>query len=166
MEGPPPTRRSLREGTAGIPEFTPPAADDHSAVPLLIAAAALAVDTEPGHTAEPDHDDMPAEPAVAPSVPVVIPPTALAWVDGAAVAARATPMLQLEAASFTPATVDLLARAPRRTIRRPGVLVPAGLILFLVVAYCATTLLWPLTAVAPTVTALAAQPTAAAAASP
>ncbi len=98
------------------------------------------------------------------SVPVVIPPPALSWVDDRVLEARSAPMLQLEAASFIPVSADLLSRAPRRTAWRPGVLVPAGLVLAVIVLYCATTLLWPLYAVTPTITALAAQPIAAAAA--
>ncbi|MFT4307211.1 MAG: D-alanyl-D-alanine carboxypeptidase [Microbacterium sp.] len=74
--------------------------------------------------------------------------------------------LRLETGPFTPASAELLRRARRRARRRRRLFVPAGLILALVLVYCGTTLLWPLNAVAPTVTALAIQPTAAAAASP
>src|SRR5690606_29547064 len=46
---------------------------------------------------------------------------------------------------------DLLADPPRRSPFRPGVLVPAGVTAAFIGAYAATTLLWPLHAVAPTV---------------
>lgn len=187
-------------------EVTPPAEDDPSALPLLVAAAAAdaapvtegtpvtaapapvaAEPTSPEgpapamapspHPVAPQSASAPqsearalstADPAAAPSVAVVLPPTALAWVDERGVLSRSVPQLQLEAhaSGYTPVTADLLARAPRRTPWRPGVLVPTGLILAIIAAYCATVLLWPLHAVAPTVTPIAVQPVAAAAAAP
>ena len=90
--------------------------------------------------------------------------TALAWVDETAVAAapaHATPIPP----GFRRASTDLLDRAPRRSPIRPGVLFPIAAVLVLVAGYCATTLLWPLTAVAPEVTP-AAVSAAAAPASP
>jgi D-alanyl-D-alanine carboxypeptidase (penicillin-binding protein 5/6) len=156
-------------------------------VPLLVAAAALTED-EIARPTMSTPDRIPAEPAVPmepteaavqaqegtpgaeleTSVPVVIPPKALSWVDERRVIARTTPPLQLEAhaGGYTPVTLDLLARAPRRSPWRPGVLLPAGLILALVFAYCATVLLWPLHAVAPAVSPVAVQPLPAAAAAP
>lgn len=50
-------------------------------------------------------------------------------------------------------TYGLLDRPPRRSPLRPGVLVPAVIVLAVVAAYCLTTLLWPLTAVTPTIAA-------------
>jgi len=93
--------------------------------------------------------------------------TALSWVDPAAVgrvaapddlAAAATPYIAVEA--------DLLADAPRRTPLRAGVVVPTLAIAGVLAAYAGTTLLWPLNAVAPTVTAIQVQPVAAPAAVP
>jgi D-alanyl-D-alanine carboxypeptidase (penicillin-binding protein 5/6) len=188
LEGPAPTRRSRRDRPARAAEVLPPRTeDDASALPLLVAAAALDEDTaartaHPGEAdvapapqsepapattataADPEHEGGPG----AVSVPVVIPPAALSWIDERGVVARTAPRLQLEAhpTGYTPVTVDLLPRAPRRSPWRPGVLVPAGLILVLVLAYCGTVLLWPLYAVAPSVMPLAVQPAAAAAAAP
>ncbi len=108
-----------------------------------------------------DLDEV-SRPEAAASVPVVVPPAdpPLAWVDERALTARSARVLQLEsgAPAFLPVTADLLSRAPRRTAMRPGVLVPFGVFLAVIVAYCATTLLWPLHAVAPTVAQIAVQP--------
>lgn len=81
--------------------------------------------------------------------------TALSWVDATTIG--------MSAPVAEPAP-DLLGRGPRRSPLRPGVLVPASLVAVLAGAYAATTLLWPLHAVAPTVDAHAVQPVAAAAA--
>ena len=147
-------------------------------MPVLVAAAALTGDAP--HPVVGDASD-PARTATAPgpapttetvlpepSVEVVLPAPALAWVDERAVAARSTPQLQLtaQAHGYTPVSADLLARAPRRSPWRPGVLVPLGLILALVVVYCGSVLLWPLHAVAPTVTPISVQATPAPAAAP
>ncbi|WP_460772870.1 D-alanyl-D-alanine carboxypeptidase family protein [Microbacterium sp. GXF7504] len=241
LEGPPPTRRDLRARKAPSVEVPTPPVDDASAVPLLVAAAALTADEEttapasgdPVTASVPTPEPVPVEPAVLPEpadadeqadpepdtapvavapaqpepepaaapeavpepetevgsapgsepvpeeepepaaaaeppVPVVIPPTALSWVDERDVLARTTPQLQLTAQTggYTPVAADLLARAPRRSPWRPGVLVPLGLILTIVVAYCGTLLAWPLHAVAPTVSAISVQPVAAAPATP
>lgn len=101
---------------------------------------------------------------------VVLPPEppttqALAWVDPATVA-RATTAGAIEAAPYLPVVPDLLARAPRRTPWRAGVLVPMGIVVALIAAYCATTLLWPLHAVPPLATSVTVQPDAAPAATP
>lgn len=168
----PPTRRALRErsesesdgstGSAspGDVERAPDAAieaerievvldpldADPSAVPAMVAAAAL-----------------PAE-----SVEVVIPRemSALRWVDEDVVVARARPTLQLDAGAtaYVPVTADLLARAPRRSPLRPGVLVPFGVFLLVIAVYCGTTLFWPLHAVAPTIADIYVEPVPAAAA--
>lgn len=61
---------------------------------------------------------------------------------------------------------DLLAKAPRRSPWRAGVLVPIAIILFLFGGYAATTLLWPLTAVAPTIEAVKVDPVPAAVTTP
>ncbi len=92
-------------------------------------------------------------------------PIALAWVDEQRVATVTTPVVPATT-PFVPVAADLLARAPRRSPWRPGVLVPTGLIIALIALYAATTLLWPLHAVAPTVTALTVTPAAAPATAP
>lgn len=83
-------------------------------------------------------------------------PVALAWVDDTRIAAQ----------SERGAAPDLLAKAPRRSPWRPAVLVPVFLLLLVFGSYAATTLLWPLHAVAPQVEAVPVQPVAAAAATP
>ncbi|WP_137846429.1 D-alanyl-D-alanine carboxypeptidase, partial [Microbacterium sp. 2FI] len=67
---------------------------------------------------------------------------------------------------YVPVETNLLADAPHRTPWRAGVIVPTAIIASLAGAYAATTLLWPLHAVAPTVTAMSVQPVAAAASTP
>lgn len=80
----------------------------------------------------------------APAAPDTV---ALAWLADDLITPRRT------SADADPLAVDLLARRPRRSPLRPGILVPILAVLALVGAYCATTLLWPLTAVAPTASA-------------
>ncbi|WP_194410280.1 D-alanyl-D-alanine carboxypeptidase family protein [Microbacterium cremeum] len=94
-------------------------------------------------------------------------PAALAWVDERAIGRTAAPGdLNAAASSYVTVDVDLLADAPRRSPLRAGVVVPTLVIAGLVAAYSGTTLLWPLHAVAPTVTAIEVQPAAASAAAP
>jgi D-alanyl-D-alanine carboxypeptidase (penicillin-binding protein 5/6) len=153
----PQTRRARRRGEAAASDHSEvesdadqprdPFAADPSSMPAMVAAAAL-----------------PAE-----SVPVVIPPEApaLRWVDEDAVVARARTLPRLEsgaAPGFVPVTADLLSRAPRRTPFRPGVLVPFGVFVTVILLYCATTLFWPLHSVAPSVAQIVVQPAAAPAA--
>lgn len=93
--------------------------------------------------------------------------TALAWVDERAVEGTAVPGdLTAAASPYVAVETDLLADAPRRSPLRAGVVVPTVIIAGLVGAYAGTTLLWPLHAVAPTVTAVPVQPIAAPAAAP
>jgi D-alanyl-D-alanine carboxypeptidase (penicillin-binding protein 5/6) len=110
----------------------------------------------------PVHDDAPAEPVTARPVG----PVALGWLDDTALALPAT----ADALAVTPLAADpgadLLASVPRRSIWRPGVLVPSALIALVIAAYAGTTLLWPLHAVAPQVEAVTVQPVAAAVAAP
>lgn len=83
--------------------------------------------------------------------------TALGWVDPDALGPwRPT----------TAAGPDLLARRPHRSPLRPSVLVPFGAALALGGAYAATTLLWPLSAAAPTVTPVEIAPVTAAVSAP
>ena len=88
------------------------------------------------------------------SAPAAERPIALAWLDDAAVAARTAPGdLADSTHPYAEVSPDLLARRPRRSPLRAGVVVPVLTTLGLVGAYAATTLLWPLYAVAPTVIA-------------
>ncbi|MHC2999902.1 D-alanyl-D-alanine carboxypeptidase [Microbacterium sp. HJ5] len=90
---------------------------------------------------------------------------ALAWVDEKAVALPRPPAdLATAASPYIPVEPDLLADAPRRSPLRPGVIVPTLLIAGVTGLYAATTLLWPLHAVAPAVTAAQVEPIAAPAA--
>jgi serine-type D-Ala-D-Ala carboxypeptidase (penicillin-binding protein 5/6) len=92
-------------------------------------------------------------------------PTALTWLDPALVA-RPAIAGGIAAAPYLPVVPDLLARAPRRSPWRAGVLVPFGIVIVLIAAYCVTTLSWPLHAIPPRATAVAVQPLTAAAATP
>ncbi|MDN3496991.1 hypothetical protein QL996_13700 [Planococcus sp. APC 4015] len=82
---------------------------------------------------------------------------ALTWVDPAALTSTA---------HLDVAAPDLLGRPPRRSPLRPSVLVPFVILLLVAGAYSATTLLWPLHEVAPTVEPVGVQPVAAPAAAP
>lgn len=81
------------------------------------------------------------------------PRIAIAWVDEDAVARSTTAAQTLDgvASPYLPVGPELLAHPPRRSPWRAGVLGPIAIIVLLLVAYSATTLLWPLHAVAPTV---------------
>lgn len=94
--------------------------------------------------------------------------TALSWVDEAIIARASGQVQNLNAAAspYVPVEPDLLSDLPRRSPLRAGVIVPTAIALGLVGAYAATTLLWPLHAVAPEVSAIQVQPIAAAAAAP
>lgn len=93
--------------------------------------------------------------------------TALGWLDDTAIGLGAAPGdLAAAATSYVTVDADLLSDAPRRSPLRAGVIVPTVAIAAVLGAYAATTLLWPLHAVAPTVTAMEVQPVAAPAAAP
>lgn len=80
---------------------------------------------------------------------------ALGWVDDDSVAVRPAPHdLSAAAVTYAVAVPDLLAHRPHRSPLRPGVVVPVLCALGLTGVYAATTLLWPLYAVPPTVTSL------------
>ncbi len=85
------------------------------------------------------------------------PTAALAWVDVARVGAG-------NAAAAAASSRALLDDAPHRTLARPGVLLPLGGVLAVVIAYGAATALWPLNAVQPVAAPVAFQPAAAPAA--
>lgn len=185
-----PLAGSTAVATPALPAFDPPAhtlatsagseadraavepARDAEPVEEPVAAAgpvAVAEPTaEPVTAPEPVTAAEPARPAEpADEVPKPAGPVALAWVDDTVLTAGPTPA-DLVAASTPYVAVEpsLLADPPRESPLRPGVLVPTLVIAGLVGAYSATTLLWPLHAVAPTVTAIEVQPQAAPAAAP
>jgi len=84
--------------------------------------------------------------------------TALAWWDGATLTAP-TQAVPLDVTSTAqPAVADLLAERPRRSPWRPGVLVPIGLVVAVLLAYGVAMAVWPLTAVAPTIADAKLQP--------
>lgn len=91
-----------------------------------------------------------------PATPGIV---ALGWIDDERLASASRP---LEVAPRP----DLLATTPRRSLLRPGVLIPTALLAFLVALYAATTLLWPLYAVAPEIEAVSVETVAAPAAAP
>lgn len=88
------------------------------------------------------------------------------WIDERAVALAppAAHSLAAAASPFVPAGPELLSDPPRRSPWRAGVLVPIAFAALLLGGYGATTLLWPLHAVAPTVEGVTVQPVAAPAA--
>ena len=90
--------------------------------------------------------------------------SALAWWDAASLTASAQSLSLDVTSTAQPVVPDLLAERPRRSPLRPGVLVPIGLVVAVVLAYCVSMAVWPLTAVAPTVAKAELQPVAAKAA--
>jgi D-alanyl-D-alanine carboxypeptidase (penicillin-binding protein 5/6) len=108
------------------------------------------------------------EPAADEAAPVAGRRIAFAWVDEASLGRAFGPVEDLSTAAtpYVPVETDLLADPPRRSLLRPGVVVPTAIVAGLVGVYAAGTLLWPLNAVAPTVTAIQVQPLPAAAATP
>ncbi len=81
---------------------------------------------------------------------------ALGWLDDDAVTARTSPPDLTDGAHpYLLVSPDLLARRPRRSPLRAGIVVPTLGAIALVGAYAATTLLWPLYAVTPSVTPVA-----------
>jgi D-alanyl-D-alanine carboxypeptidase (penicillin-binding protein 5/6) len=98
----------------------------------------------------------PGKPGKEPRRLAKTPRIALGWVDETAVGEAPSAPRDLSAAATSYVTVgaDLLARAPRRSPFRAGVLVPIAIIAGLVGGYSGTTLLWPLHAVAPEIEAV------------
>lgn len=118
-----------------------------------------AASIEPGATAvEPTPATALAETVLSSAEPT--PTAALAWVDVERVATGAT----RTAASAGTASRALLADAPRRSLARPGVLLPTAGLLLVAVGYGATVAAWPLNAVAPAASAVTFQPASAPAA--
>ncbi len=102
--------------------------------------------------------------ASAPTAPSATRRIAIAWVDEDAVAhsAPATRTLDAAASPYVPVGPELLSNPPRRSPIRATVLVPIAIIALLIGAYSATTLLWPLHAIPPTVEGEQVDPIAAA----
>ena len=120
------------------------------------ATATGPVSTEPTASGAPSGE--------APATPLPVALGALLWVDpDTAGAPRPAPTFVVSGA--TARSADLLAGA-RRPILRPGTVLPTLLLVLIIAAYAATTLLWPLNAVMPTTRPVAVQPIAAAAAVP
>ncbi|MEU1971505.1 D-alanyl-D-alanine carboxypeptidase [Microbacterium sp. NPDC019599] len=139
----PPTRRSLRAETGAV-------AVEETEDPLTAAETAPLVG-DPG----PDQG-KPGKPGKEPRRPVKDPRVALTWIDEETVAQTALAPRDLTAAAtpYVGVDVDLLAKAPRRSPFRAGVLVPIAIIAALIGGYSGTTLLWPLHAVAPEIEAM------------
>lgn len=161
----PPTRRAARSaktkdaapaGTAPVTDRTPDATAAAQANASLVGRPMSAANATTAAPAAPRGLAAPAQP-----------PRALSWVDATALAAT-IPAADLAAASapYESVSADLLSGARRRSPWRPGVLIPIFLILLLVAGYSATTLLWPLYAVEPQISAIQVEPIAAPAATP
>ncbi len=105
-----------------------------------------------------------AGPASAPDPPAPVVIGALAWVDPDA-AGDPRPSPEFVVSGATARQTDLLAGARRRRLR-PATVIPPVLLVLLLAAYAATTLLWPLNAVAPQARAVILQPAVAPAAQP
>ena len=174
-DAPTPTRRQRRAQTAAVP--VPHDGTPESGILTLdeveTDAAHVSATTAPGDVVS-GPSTVAAVPlaAAAPPGPAVLTqppssPRALAWVDERAVGRTAAPGdLTAAATPYVTVDVDLLADAPRRSPLRAGVVVPTLVIAGLVAAYSGTTLLWPLHAVAPTVTAIEVTTAAAPASAP
>ena len=92
------------------------------------------------------------------------PRVAMAWVDEDRIAHTGPAARNLDAAAtpYLPVGPELLSNPPHRSPLRAGVLVPILIIALLIGAYSATTLLWPLHAIPPTVEGVQVDPIAAA----
>lgn len=172
-DAPTPTRRARRAQTASLPvsEGHPDAADGV----LTLEADAVAATSSTGSIAA--AETIALEPATttgieeilpgASSVDVDEPRVALAWVDERSVGRVLAPAnLATASTAYIPVGADLLADAPRRSPLRAGVIVPTLVIAGLAGVYAATTLMWPLHAVAPTVATVQVQPIASPATTP
>ena len=138
-------------------DVAPETRETHVLPPALFAEQAPEHDEQaPVAEQAPEHDEQ-APPAAQPlehePVPQTVwademrPPTALTWLDPSTVSAESLPESRT--------APDLFAGA--RLVPgwlRPRVLIPIGILTTLCGAYVATTLLWPLTAVAPTAQAV------------
>lgn len=131
-DAPPTSRRARRLGNTGE------------------VAAAAPDGPNPDDDAAPVDPDAPVALWAAPGQRVT--PRALEWVDADTLASRPAQPEAMQATNTYPVVApDLLARRPHRSPLRPGVVVPILTVLGLTGLYAATTLLWPLYAVPPTV---------------
>ncbi|MDQ1085346.1 D-alanyl-D-alanine carboxypeptidase [Microbacterium sp. SORGH_AS_0344] len=89
---------------------------------------------------------------------------ALTWVDPDD-ATDLRPAPAMTGTKVSARSADLLAGS-RRRVFRPATVIPPVLLVLLLAAYAAATLLWPLAAIAPTTRAVGVQPSAAPAAEP
>ncbi|GAA4488437.1 hypothetical protein GCM10023171_27870 [Microbacterium panaciterrae] len=146
-----------------FPPAEPPAAEQ----PLFPRTLFSPVEASPAETAgtEPEAAAVAEAPATArrsrrSARPVArkdpTPTAALAWVDVDRVGTAAT-----HASSDEPTSGPLLADAPRRTLARPGVLLPIIGLVLVAAAYGTTTAVWPLNAVKPAASATTFRPAAA-----
>lgn len=180
-----PTRRSARRaeraqpdaaGGYGRGEVLGGTTESHSPTFDIAGAFAQASATTPASSSTP-------APPVGPSTAVVatasigpttmtLPPArttaetarvAFGWVDEQTVLLAPPAVRTLEAAAspYVPVGPELLSDPPRRSPWRPGVLVPIAVAALLIGGYSATTLIWPLHAVTPTIEAAQVQPIAA-----
>lgn len=148
--------------SAPAPSAGDAASAPNAGIPAPVPGAGNAA---PGaRTPAPDAGDAALTPIAEPPAPAPAPSGALAWVDaGEASAPRPTPTFVVS--GTTSRQVDLLSGARRRRLR-PATVIPPVLLVLILAAYVATTLLWPLNAVQPTTRAVALQPAAAPAAQP
>lgn len=150
------TQAPAASGTAVGP--APVAAAQAAPTPATSTAVASGTAVDPAHVAPVAAPQAPA----ASGAPVLI--GALTWVDpDDAADLRAAPAAGAPGAGSRAA--DLLA-GRRRRIFRPTTVIPPVLLVLMLAVYAAATLLWPLTAVAPTTRAVGVQPVAAPAAEP
>jgi D-alanyl-D-alanine carboxypeptidase (penicillin-binding protein 5/6) len=168
-DAPAPTRRDRRVDTGAL------SATDGS---TSVADGVLTLDPDAAAAASANGSLAAAEASVPSSVETLLTATsgsiarsrshtALAWIDDSTLTRALAPGdLAAAATGFVPVDVDLLSDAPHRSPFRAGVIVPTLLIAGLVGAYSATTLLWPLHAVTPEISAVQVQPVAAAPAAP
>ncbi|MEZ3161899.1 D-alanyl-D-alanine carboxypeptidase [Microbacterium sp. BWT-B31] len=155
-------RSSGPSAEASVFSFTASAAPVAPPTPEAVAASLPLPDPGPLTPVEKEPDSVTT--TAAPAVTAAASGIALAWVDESTITARPRTSTYLTAAAspYVPVENELLARPPRRSPLRPGVLIPTAAALALVGAYAATTLMWPLNAVQPKVESLQAQPIAAA----
>ncbi|MBW1638859.1 D-alanyl-D-alanine carboxypeptidase [Microbacterium resistens] len=146
--------------------------DDHGSTPNAPAeapeeASAVAVTPKGAGATDPTPDHAPAPVALAAPASESAAPPADAFADGPEPETDALSWVDIERLASSPATGssatagargDLLSGAPQRPARRAAVLAPLGILVALGAAYAGTTALWPLTAIAPTVSSAAFEP--------
>ncbi|MDY0908339.1 D-alanyl-D-alanine carboxypeptidase [Microbacterium sp. CFBP9034] len=173
-DAPAPSRRARRaqtgevaipdaasEGTEGVLTLDPETAPLSSSTGSIAAPPTIADDsasTTPLGRLDPVADRAPESESRR---------VALTWVDESTVLRAAAPAdLTAASTAYVPVEAGLLVDPPRRSPLRAGVVVPTLVIAGVVGAYAGTTLLWPLHAVAPVVSAVEVQPIAAPATAP